>query len=96
MSAKYQIDKDVLLVTAAPGSLTAKKVHSMKSKAAEIMKKQGISILLVDQIAKMALELSDRVYIIEKGLIQFSGAPNELIKNEQILLQYLGVKINNT
>lgn len=65
-------------------------------KAISYLKRQGISILLVDQIAKMALELSDRVYIIEKGLIQFSGAPDELSKNNQILLQYLGVKINDT
>lgn len=59
------------------------------------LKKQGISVLLVDQIAKMALELSDKIYIIEKGLIPYSGPPDELRRNKEILLQYLGVKTEN-
>jgi len=60
------------------------------------LKQQGISILLVDQIAEMALELSDRVYIMEKGLIKFSGLPDQLREDNRILLKYLGVTLRDT
>jgi len=64
------------------------------SKLKEVTKnlnEKGMTILLVEQRVPLALSLCDRVYIMEKGQIRYSGKPEELLKREDILLQYLGV-----
>ena len=48
-------------------------------------------MLLVEQNAKMALGLADRVYIIDHGTIVFEGTPAELRANERITTTYLGL-----
>ncbi|MFD1703097.1 ABC transporter ATP-binding protein [Methylopila henanensis] len=55
--------------------------------------KSGISILLVEQNIKSAIEICDRIYIMEKGEICFEG-PAEALKNDQdIVHRYLGVAL---
>ena len=56
------------------------------------LNKRRITILLVEQKVPLALELSDRVYIMEKGQIRYSGKPEELKQKEDILLRHVGVK----
>lgn len=51
---------------------------------------QGVTILLVEQNAKMALSISDRAYVLETGKIVTSGAGEELIHSEEIKKAYLG------
>ncbi len=51
---------------------------------------QGISILLIEQNAKKALENSDYAYIIEQGEIRFEGNAKELENDERITKAYLG------
>ena len=50
----------------------------------------GITILLVEQNAKLALGLSQRAYIMENGKVVLEGLSNELIKNEDVKEFYLG------
>ena len=52
--------------------------------------KQGTSILLVEQNAKMALAIADRAYVLETGKIVMSGTGEELLKSEDIKKAYLG------
>lgn len=52
---------------------------------------QGISILLVEQNAYMALENSTRTYVIENGEIRLAGFSKELIDNEHVRQAYLGI-----
>ena len=51
---------------------------------------QGISILLIEQNAKKALENSDYAYIIEQGQIRFEGPAAELEHDDRIARAYLG------
>lgn len=51
---------------------------------------QGITIVLIEQNAKMALKNSDRAYVIENGEITLSGLAAELAENEEIQKAYLG------
>ena len=51
---------------------------------------QGITIVLIEQNAKMALKNSDRAYVIENGEITLSGPAAELAENEEIQKAYLG------
>ena len=51
---------------------------------------QGTSILLVEQNANMALQISSRGYVIETGKITLEGSSKELLNNENVKKAYLG------
>lgn len=57
----------------------------------EEVHKQGITVLLVEQNAKMALSISDRAYVLETGRIAMSGDAKELLKDEKVKKAYLGL-----
>jgi branched-chain amino acid transport system ATP-binding protein len=59
--------------------------------AIEKLKQQGLSILLVEQNAHLALKLVDYVHVMSKGQVVYSGRPEELRANEQIKSSYLGI-----
>ena len=50
----------------------------------------GITILLVEQNAKMALSISDRTYVLENGRISMSGNAKELLEDDRVKKAYLG------
>ena len=50
----------------------------------------GITILLVEQNAKMALAVSDRAYVLETGCISMSGKASELAEDDRVRKAYLG------
>ncbi len=50
----------------------------------------GTTILLVEQNARAALEISDRAYVLETGSVVLSGEARELIANEAVQKAYLG------
>ena len=52
--------------------------------------KQGTSILLVEQNAKMALEISQRGYVLETGNIVLNDSSANLLHNEKVIHAYLG------
>lgn len=53
--------------------------------------KQGMTVLLVEQNAKMALSISDRAYVLETGRISMSGAASDLLNDEKVKKAYLGL-----
>jgi len=55
------------------------------------LREQGLSILLIEQNLHLALRVADRVYVMSKGRIVFTGTPSELRNNENVLRRYLGV-----
>jgi len=59
--------------------------------AIEKLKEQGMSILLVEQNAHLALKLVDYVHVMSKGQVVYSGRPEELRANEHIKSSYLGI-----
>lgn len=52
--------------------------------------KEGTTILLVEQNASMALEISDRGYVVENGRISVEGTGRELASNDKVREAYLG------
>ena len=54
------------------------------------LKDEGMTMLLVEQFAKTALEVADYAYVMERGRIALEGTPAELHKNERVLAAYLG------
>lgn len=55
------------------------------------LKAQGLSILLVEQNLPLATRVADWVYVMNKGQIVFEGPPADLLENEEVKTQYLGV-----
>ena len=55
-----------------------------------INKDEGVSVLLVEQNAAMALELADHAYLLETGRVVMSGSASELRKDDSIRRSYLG------
>jgi branched-chain amino acid transport system ATP-binding protein len=55
------------------------------------LKAQGLSILLVEQNAALALQLVDFVHVISKGRVVYSGTPKELWADEVVKSRYLGI-----
>jgi branched-chain amino acid transport system ATP-binding protein len=52
--------------------------------------KDGVTILLVEQNARMALEISTRAYVVETGKITLSGKGSELLDDKRVIDSYLG------
>src|SRR6478672_7857795 len=55
------------------------------------LKKEGLSILLVEQNASLALKLVDYVHVMSKGQVVYSSRPEELWANDEIKHSYLGI-----
>ena len=56
----------------------------------ETMHELGITILLVEQNAKMALAIADRAYVLENGRITMSGGAHDLLHDDKVRKAYLG------
>lgn len=54
--------------------------------------KQGVTILLIEQNANMALRIADQGYVLETGRISLSGTGRELLADESVKAAYLGKK----
>ena len=55
------------------------------------LKQEGLSILLVEQNAALALKLVDYVHVMSKGRVVYSARPDELAANDEIKSSYLGI-----
>ena len=54
------------------------------------IKAAGVNVLLIEQNAKAALEISDYAYVMETGTITMSGVGKELLNDERVKKAYLG------
>ena len=55
------------------------------------LRRERVSMLLVEQNAEMALQLADRVYVIDHGTMVFEGTPDALRADTRVTATYLGV-----
>lgn len=54
--------------------------------------RNGVTVLLVEQNAKMALEIANRAYVLETGTIKMEGEATELANNIEVRKAYLGAQ----
>src|SRR5207248_4355939 len=57
----------------------------------DVLHRDGVAILLVEQNVPLTLEASDRVYIMEKGVVRHHAPAADLRANHAVIHQYLGV-----
>jgi len=81
---------DLLLLDEPSQGLAPLVVNAVMDTIREL-KSQHVSMLLVEQNAEMALQLADRVYVIDHGTVVFEGAPQKLRADRQVTETYLGV-----
>jgi len=79
-----------LLILDEPGSGLAPLIVENLAEIIDNLHKQGLTILLVDQNAYLALELADKGCVLENGKIVLSGEASELLQNELVKKAYLG------
>ena len=79
---------DLLLMDEPSEGLAPAVVREIGSIIAQL-KTEGLSILLVEQNLPLALGVSDHVFIISKGKIEYESTPAELENNEEIKVKYL-------
>ena len=57
----------------------------------DVLHREGVAILLVEQNVPLTLGASDRVYIMEKGMVRHHASASELRANDAVIHQYLGI-----
>jgi branched-chain amino acid transport system ATP-binding protein len=69
----------------------APKVVEQVASYLQALKAKGISVLLVEQKLAIALEISQRVYVMGRGSIVFEGSPSDLRQQPSIRKEWLEV-----
>lgn len=92
MSRALMTRPALLLLDEPSAGLAPRIVEIMMEKIKEIGRKDGSSVLLVEQNAKSALSIADRGYIMVMGKQVFEGKPHEILDNKEIGRLYLGKK----
>jgi len=83
-------DPDLIMID-EPTEGLAPKIVELVAEYLKELKNRGISVLLVEQKLAIALEISQRVYVMGHGSIVFEGTPADLRANENIRKEWLEV-----
>ena len=89
--ARSLMSRPKLLMLDEPSLGLAPVVVAEVYRIIEEIKKEGTTILLVEQNAKRALGVADRAYILANGQIEMSGTGAEMADNDDVRKAYLGV-----
>jgi branched-chain amino acid transport system ATP-binding protein len=83
-------DPDLIMID-EPTEGLAPKIVDLVAEYLKALKDRGISVLLVEQKLAIALEISQRVYVMGHGAIVFEGSPQDLRNNNAIRKEWLEV-----
>lgn len=83
--------KPKVLLLDEPSLGLAPLIVSQIFKIIQSLNQEGMTILLVEQNARMALKISHRAYVLETGKITLTGTGAELLSNTQVQTAYLGL-----
>jgi len=84
------LEPQLLLLDEPSVGLSPKLMKSVFSNITRLNEEQGITIMIVEQNAKQALEISDYVYLLVDGKNRTKGTPEEILGNTNIRKLYLG------
>ena len=83
-------DPQLLMLDEPSLGIAPKLISTIFEKIVEINKTQGITILLVEQNANLALEVSHEAYVLETGRVVMQGKSSDLRANPELKAAYLG------
>jgi branched-chain amino acid transport system ATP-binding protein len=84
------LEPKIILLDEPTEGLMPRMVSQIKE-IVSVLHRQGVAILLVEQNVPLTLEASQRVYIMEKGVVRHHAAASELKADDAVIHQYLGV-----
>ena len=82
----------VLLLLDEPGEGLSPAAVATLGKALQEIQEEGVTLLFAEHNLRFALELSNRIYIIERGAVRYRGTSAEVSGDPQILYTHLGVQ----
>jgi branched-chain amino acid transport system ATP-binding protein len=85
------LSKPKVLILDEPSLGLAPRIVQQIFQIIQNLNKEGMTILLVEQNARMALKVSHRAYVLETGKVRLSGEGKALLANPEIQAAYLGV-----
>jgi len=83
-------DPDLLLLDEPSLGLAPQIIQDVRE-TVERLNEEGITILLIEQNVRIAMELASRAYVLQNGQVQVSGDTDELSERDDIRESYLGV-----
>jgi branched-chain amino acid transport system ATP-binding protein len=83
-------DPDLVIID-EPTEGLAPKIVGLVRQYLQILKSRGVSVLLIEQKLAIAMDVSDRCYVIGHGSVVFEGSPTELRQNDAIRQEWLEV-----
>jgi branched-chain amino acid transport system ATP-binding protein len=84
----------VIMLDEPTANLSPKLASEVLRKVAELPTTLGLTVLLVEQNAKKALEIGNRAYLLVSGRKAFEGSAKELLEHQELSRLYLGLKTN--
>ena len=90
MARSLGTEPKLLLIDEPTEGLMPAFVETISRTILEIQR-QGVAVLLVEQNTRLALGATQRVYLIEKGVIKHEARSNDLQNDTAVRLRYLGV-----
>jgi branched-chain amino acid transport system ATP-binding protein len=92
--ARALISKPRILMLDEPTLGLAPKLILEVAKLVETINKDGVTVLIVEQNAKLALKISDQGYVLETGSVTLQGNSGELLTSDSVQDAYLGGAIH--
>ncbi len=83
------IDPKILLLDESMSGMSVEEIEEIKALIRRLRGK-GLTILLVEHNVPVAVELSDRMYVLNFGRIIAEGKPEEVVRNKSVIEAYLG------
>ena len=83
---------ELLMLDEPTAQLSPKYAEILFSKIVELRDRLGLTVLLVEQNIKRALEISDKAYMLISGKVVFEGQANELLEHEKFKQYCVGLK----
>jgi len=81
---------NILLLDEVTTDLAPIVVKRILEKVVELRDKMRMTIVMVEQYARRALEICDKVYLIASGQVKFEGDPKQLLEQQELVSLYLG------
>ncbi len=91
--ARAMMAKPKLLLLDEPSMGLAPLMVETMFEVIQNLNQQGMTILLVEQNARLALSMADRAYVMESGAITLSGSANQLFNDDRVREAYLGADL---
>ena len=82
-------DPRMLIMDSPSMGLAPRYVHQQFRTLRQLNRDRGVTVLLIEQNANLALSLGDRGYVLQNGAVVLAGAAKDLLRNEQMRLAYL-------